>query len=292
MLREGIRSKISSRWKDATKKSSSQSLSKAERMPSVSHIDLDKAKIAITGFSSGGNLAMNLGIHVAETEAQKEWPSPFPQDYPHPFALILYYAAIDLRELPSERTKPPKLPVSKGWWAELNDMLAPSYLPRERATEFRASPGLAPIESSLHEKARLQFVLAEIDDLTSQNDEWISKASQAGRSNDIVVDRYENQTHGWTQMPETWLNDEQRRTREDAFNKTVAFIKSTWAGEDLSLLRMPTTSSRLTVESANPENKGRKSHRPWRRSPRHSPKPSRTPSPIKEEVKAKEDVKS
>jgi acetyl esterase/lipase len=289
-LREGIRSKILSRWKDANKKSSSQSVSKIENIPSVAHIDLDKSKIAVTGFSSGGNLAMNLGVDVAETENQKAWPSPFSSDYPHPFALVLYYPAIDLVQLPSERTRPPKLPVSKGWWAELNDMLAPSYLPRDRAAEFRASPGLAPIETSLHKQARLQFVLAELDALTPQNDEWISKASKAGRSGDIVVHRYQNQTHGWTQIPETWLDDDQRRTREDAFNKTVEFIKNTWAGDDLGLLRTPTTSSLLTVGSTRPNMKSRKSRRPWKRTPKSSREPSRETSPEKQTQNEDKDV--
>ena len=287
LLRESIRYKVLSRWQNANKKSSSQSLSKIPNQPSVAHIDIDKTKIAATGFSSGGNLVMNLGIDVPEDEQQKAWPCPFPKDYEHPFALALYYPAIDLRQLPSERTRPPKLPASKGWWAELNDMLAPSYLPRGKAGEFRASPGLAPIETHLHKQARIQFVLAEVDALTPQNDEWISKASRAGRSDDVIVNRYEDQTHGWTQIPETVLNSEQRRTREDAFRRTVAFIRNTWAGDELGLLRMETQSSYLTTASAATSSTSKKF---WKRSPRGtplatplgSPVPSRTPSPTKE----------
>jgi acetyl esterase/lipase len=289
ILRESIRYKILTRWQNANKKSSSQSLTKIPNQPSVVHIDIDKTRVAATGFSSGGNLAMNLGIDVPDDKDQKAWPCPFPEDYEHPFALILYYPAIDLRQLPSERTRPPKLPVSKGWWAELNDMLAPSYLPRSKAHEFRASPGLAPIETSLHKKARLQFVLAEVDALTPQNDEWISRASRAGRSDDIIVNRYEDQTHGWTQMPETVLKSEQRRTREDAFARTIAFIRNTWSRDDLALLRMETTSSYLTVDSMATNSTGRRSPTKfWRRTPhgtpRGSPVPSRTPSPTKELV--------
>ncbi|KIW00034.1 uncharacterized protein PV09_08386 [Verruconis gallopava] len=283
VLRDGIRKKILSRWKHAQKKSSTSSVDRSpERAPSLSHIDLDKSKIAVTGFSSGGNLAMNIGMHISGSDGQKEWPSPFPPDHPYPFALVLYYAAIDLQQLPSERTRPPKLPAPKGWWSELNDMLAPAYLPRERAAEYRASPGLAPIESSLHKQARLQFVLAEVDALTPQNDEWLSKASKAGRSDDIVVHRYEDQTHGWTQMPETWLNEEQRRTREDAYNKTIAFIKSTWTNEDLSPLRMQSSSGFLSADVSETQATTKKGHKFWKRSPRSSPRPSRTPSPIQE----------
>lgn len=286
LLRDSIRYKILSRWQNANKKTSTQSLSKIPNQPSVQHIDLDKSKVAATGFSSGGNLAMNLGIDVPGDKDQKAWPCPFSPTYEHPFALVLYYPAIDLRQLPSERTRPPKLPASKGWWAELNDMLAPSYLPRAKANEWRASPGLAPIETSLHKKARIQFVLAEVDALTPQNDEWISKAAQAGRADDIWVNRYEDQTHGWTQIPETVLNSEQRRTREDAFSRTVAFIRNTWADEDLALLRLATESSFLTVDSAKTNSTGRRSPKFWRRTPRStplgSPMPSRTPSPTKD----------
>jgi acetyl esterase/lipase len=292
LLRESIRYKLLSRWQSANKKNSSQSVSKIPNQPSVSHIDIDKSRVAATGFSSGGNLALNLGIDVPHDENQKAWPCPFPKDYDHPFALVLYYPAVDLRQLPSERTRPPKLPASKGWWSELNDMLAPSYLPRAKAGEYRASPGLAPIETCLHKQARIQFVLAEIDALTPQNDEWISKASRAGRSNDILVNRYEGQTHGWTQIPETVLNSEQRRTREDAFRRTVAFIRSTWAKDDMSLLRIDTQDSHLTVDSALTNgSKGRKRDKFRRRttkttplgSPVPSPVPSRTPSPTMEQ---------
>jgi len=296
ILRESIRYKVLSRWQNANKKSSSQSLSKLPKQPSVAHLNIDKSKIAATGFSSGGNLALNLGIDVPGDDNQQAWPCPFPTDHQPPIPLVLYYPAIDLRQLPSERTRPPKLPASKGWWAELNDMLAPSYLPRSKAGQYRASPGLAPIETSLHKQARVQFVLAENDALTPQNDEWISKASRAGRSDDIIVDRYEDQTHGWTQIPETVLNAEQRRTREDAFRRTVAFIENTWAGNELALLRMETQSSFLTAASAATASSGR-SHRLWKRTPRStplttplgSPVPSRTPSPTKQTRTSKEE---
>jgi len=38
-------------------------------------------------------------------------------------------------------------------------------------------------------------------------------------------------THGWTQMPVSWLKAEEKRTREEIFEKTVTFTKSVWKGE-------------------------------------------------------------
>jgi len=203
----------------------------------VSSLDLDKYRIALSGFSSGGNLALNLAISTTDPETGKQWPSLFKPDYPAPIPLLLYYPAIDLRQLPSERTKPPNLPVSHPFWAEVNDMLAPTYLPRELASHPRASPGLVDVQEGLHTMARAHLVLAELDDLTDQNEEWVSKLEEAGRSGDLLVDRYQCMQHGWTQMPDQMLDKQARKTKEEAYGMSIQFTQALWDEYEYTLLR-------------------------------------------------------
>jgi acetyl esterase/lipase len=242
-LRIAIRKRILEDWEDANKKAKKHNHKHKEKSPErdfkkirqIDEYDLDKSRLAITGFSSGGNLALNLGVSITDPETSNPWPAPFSCKYESPIPLILYYPAVDLRQLPSERTKPPNLPVSSPFWSEVNDMLAPTYLPRDKASHPRASPGLTDVETCLHRMARIQLVLPELDDLAHQNELWAQKVIDAGRGDDLQVERYEGMQHGWTQMPDQMLNKEQKRTKEEVFDKTARFIKNIW--EEDSIVR-------------------------------------------------------
>lgn len=191
-------------------------------------VDLDKTRIAISGFSSGGNIALNLGLSIPTPHAEPEWPSRIPQDFPTRIPLLLYYPSFDCRQLPSERTRPPKLPISKGLWAETSDKLMPTYLPRDQAHHHRASPGLADVRDGLHPRATILLVLPELDSLAEQSETWVTKVYSENRGDDLVVERYEGMKHGWTQMPPSWLSEKEKQTRLEIFEKTVAFIRSAW----------------------------------------------------------------
>jgi len=154
-------------------------------------VDLDTNRVAISGFSSGGNVALNLGLSVHPPQLEKEWPSRFPADYAAHIPLLLYYPSFDSRQLPSERTKPPGMPTTKGFWDETNDKLVPTYLPRDQAGHPRASPGLASIKNGLHPQARMLLVMAEIDTLTEQGEVWVKKVAEEGREEHLVVERYQ-----------------------------------------------------------------------------------------------------
>lgn len=196
------------------------------------HIRLDRSRLAVSGFSSGGNLALNMGFSIPETDGRAAWPSLFRDNHPHPVPLLLYYPSFDARQLPSERPRPAQLPVSQGFWAMTADLLAPTYLPRDRAHEPRASPGLAHL-SGLHRQARILLVLPGIDDLTEQSEAWVTKMNEAGKGDMLRVERYPNMKHGWTQMPESWLNDDEKGTRREIFRKAVAFTRDVWDGRDV-----------------------------------------------------------
>lgn len=70
-------------------------------------VDLDTVRIAISGFSSGGNLALNMAISVEDDPTiSAPWPSVIPQSYEHAVPLLLFYPSLDCRMLPNERLRP------------------------------------------------------------------------------------------------------------------------------------------------------------------------------------------
>jgi acetyl esterase/lipase len=191
-------------------------------------IALDPTRISISGFSSGGNLALNLAISLDEPS----WPSVIDQKYMHPIPLLLYYPSLDARQLPSERSRPEHLPVSSSFWSGVSDVLAPTYLPREEAGHLRASPGLADI-STIHKSARILLVLPGVDSLAEQSETWVKKIQDDGSRVDYLrVERYPTMKHGWTQFPDQMIGGDEKKTKIDIFNKTVELVRRVWAGDD------------------------------------------------------------
>lgn len=220
MLREAVKAKIMEKYKhtDGT-----------VQIPMK--MRLDRQRIAISGFSSGGNLALNMALSINATIPSPAWPSVIPNNYSAKVPLLLFYPSFDARQLPSERHCPTGLTRhTTGFWSEVSDLLAPTYLPRARAAEPRASPGLADLEG-LHMNARMLLVLPGLDDLAEQSEAWVEKVQDGGRGDDLKVERFPTMKHGWTQMPESWLNEEQKQTRRAIFDKTVGFTRDIWAGK-------------------------------------------------------------
>lgn len=201
------------------------------RAPSKNGVNLDTSKLALSGFSSGGNLALELVLDVAADPplVPSAWPSPFPRNHSHPVPLLLFYPSLDSRLLASQRTRPPGLPATKGFWSEISDTLAPTYLSRAEAAHPRASPGLADIkDGGLHEQARMLLVLPELDTLAEQSEEWIKNVEENGRSQHVRVERYKGMKHGWTQMPESWLGIEEKQTRMESFEIARDLVRRVW----------------------------------------------------------------
>lgn len=197
-------------------------------------IALDTTRICIAGFSSGGNLALNLALSIDAPQLDAPWPSRIPPAHPARVPLLLYYPSFDARQLPSERTRPPKLPATKSFWGDSFDVLAPTYLPRDQAAHPRASPGLAELRNGgLHEQARMYLVLPELDTLAEQSEVWVKKVDEEGRGKDIKVERFEGMKHGWTQMPVSWLGEEEKKARSETFETAVQFVRDAWEGRDI-----------------------------------------------------------
>jgi acetyl esterase/lipase len=218
--------------------SSINSYLRKERRPEIS---IDNERIAISGFSSGGNLALNLGLSVTPTEEPGkgiEWPSPFPSTFRRRIPLLLFFPSLDCRQLPHERPRPAIMEEQKKTFLkslELEATLMPTYLPRSQAGHPRASPGLADIrdegKGGLHGKAKMLLVLPEMDTLAEQSEVWVEKVGAEGKGGDLRVERVRGVLHGWTQFPDSWLKEEDRRAKGEMFDKAREFVESAWESE-------------------------------------------------------------
>jgi hypothetical protein len=194
-------------------------------------VDLDPSRVAISGFSSGGNLALNLVLSISKEHHDEDWPSVFDPSYSTPIPVLLYYPSFDARQLPSERTLPKALPAGNPFWQTTSDILAPTYLPRDQAGLPRASPGLADIDG-LHPMARMKLVLCGLDSLAEQSEAWVEKIATHHRVKDLRIVRYQDRRHGWTQMPDGWLDEDEKRQKDDIDDKPITFTRGLWEGNE------------------------------------------------------------
>lgn len=190
--------------------------------------EIDTERIAVSGFSSGGNLALNLGLSVEKDWRVKSWPSIFPASYERSIPLLLFYPSLDCRQLPSERPRPPGMEEKKSFLKslELESTLMPTYLPREEAGHPRASPGL--VQGGLHKQAKMLLILPEFDTLAEQSQVWIEKVRKEGRGSDLQVEKIKGVVHGWTQFPDSWLSPEDKQKKVEIFEKAREFVESAW----------------------------------------------------------------
>lgn len=202
--------------------------------------ELDDKKIAISGFSSGGNLALNLALSVKDDPTiEGDWLSPVPWDWPNQIPVLLFYPSLDARLLPDERPRPEGLDPPSGFverW-KIERELMPTYLPVSQRPHPRASPGLADIRGpegdnyGLHPKAKMLLVLPQLDSLNEQSLVWIDKVRDQGRADDLTVDEVQSVGHGWTQFPDAWISDEHQRLKVEAFRKAREFVQRQWHPE-------------------------------------------------------------
>ncbi|KAH0829593.1 putative lipase 2 protein [Fonsecaea pedrosoi] len=200
-------------------------------------IELDEQKIAFSGFSSGGNIALNLALSIKDDPtAETDWVSPLPWDWPNDIPVLLFYPSLDARLLPHERPRPEGLNPPSGFverW-KIEKELMPTYLPPEKRGHPRASPGLADIRArdgenfGLHPKARMLLVLPQFDSLNEQSMTWIQKVRDEGRGDDLIVEEVKGVVHGWTQFPDSWISDLERKLKLDAFRRAREFLEDHW----------------------------------------------------------------
>lgn len=144
-----------------------------------SPLSIDNTRIATSGFSSGGNLSLNLLI------SPPDWPSPLERScHPHPIPALLFYPSLDARQLVHERPRPPGMapfnPESWGGW--LTKQLDGCYLESWQRGEIRASPGLATLGS---DKERRRAV-GKLIDLQGEDRDEATAAEGRREAHDVV----------------------------------------------------------------------------------------------------------
>lgn len=203
--------------------------------PSQPEVRLDNSRIALSGASSGGNIALNVVLSVPASHGLPEWPSRVPADYATQIPLLLLYPSLDLRQLPSERYRHEAMPSPnnrKMKWLDIDDHLSKTYVDRETAGHPRASPGLVDVGVGLHQEAKILLILSGLDTLWEQSKTWCWQVVAQGRGKDMRVMRYNDRKHGWTQIPAIALSKEERNARMEVLNECVRFARAVWRGED------------------------------------------------------------
>jgi acetyl esterase/lipase len=212
---------------------------RVQAMGSDVWVDLDPTRVAVSGFSSGGNIALTCAMSSKNDPTLgdgRDWPSVIPESHRYPIPVILFYPSLDSRLLPDERPRPPGLDPPTGWFTrwKIESELMPKYMPVERRADPRASPGLAEIKNGgLHAGARILLVLPELDSLNGQSKEWVAKMKAEGRGHDLEVIDVLGEMHGWTQFPDQWLkSEESRKKKYDCFERASQFVEHCWWGQE------------------------------------------------------------
>ncbi|KAK1070739.1 hypothetical protein LTR74_003914 [Friedmanniomyces endolithicus] len=232
VLRQGIADFLRRKWYETLGTAEDR---KKERipLPPVPSIHLDESRIAFSGTSSGGNIALNMAISAPASLGLPAWPCPIPADYPHMIPLLLLYPSLDLRQLPDERFRREGMaPLPEKKRLDIDNHLAATYVSREMSGHPRASPGLVDSSVYMHPKAKVLLILSGLDTLWEQSEIWVKKVESEGRRDDMKVMRYEDRKHGWTTIPEIALSKEERKTRLEVLDECVRFTDVAWQGRD------------------------------------------------------------
>lgn len=191
----------------------SKTLHKRSRLQEKRSIKLDSSQLSLSGFSSGGNLALNLALSISLPDC--EWPSLFRPD-PNPIPVFLFYPSFDLRVLASERELPSWVSQPGKFSSKIDSVLARSYLPENKIHHPRASPGLADMHL-LNERARILLVLAEYDTLVEQSNAWIEKMQDEKQAGHMEVHVAKGMGHGFANIPNRFLSKKSLREKKKAF---------------------------------------------------------------------------
>jgi len=186
---------------------------------------LDSTRISLSGFSSGGNLALNLALSIHESNC--DWPSLLPMEGSNMIPLLLFFPSFDQTLFPHERKMPEHLQTPEGAKPsrlKLSQVLGPTYLSKEQQRHIRACPGLANMEKGLHSRAKIFLVLPEVDSLGPQSEEWVKKMEREGRADDLHVERCLGMKHGWTQFPDFVLDEEGKKQKYQMFTRAVGYL--------------------------------------------------------------------
>ncbi|GAB7348076.1 hypothetical protein MBLNU459_g6106t1 [Dothideomycetes sp. NU459] len=195
------------------------------RRAQISAQVLNTDRLSISGFSSGGNLALNLVLTI--TTPELDWPSRL-SSTGSKVPLILGYPNFDSRVPPHARDPPPNMPDPntdpKSFSSMISKKLGPTYIKEHERSHLRASPGLADIRTCLSPRVEILLALPEYDTLYKQSNEWIDRIKEAGREQCLHVERYKGIKHGFVQFPNSFLSGFERDEKSRFYDRVVQFL--------------------------------------------------------------------
>lgn len=156
-------------------------------------VELDERRIAMSGFSSGGNVALNMLLSLParlsqwpNKETSADWPSPFPPSYPSTIPALLFYPSLDARQAPYERKRPAGMAGPSNLELWMGKSLKNAYLSPDLVANLRASPGLAPlgVAGGAQGEVRVRQAAHQGQDARNTLKEMGTSTSEAGGGGD------------------------------------------------------------------------------------------------------------
>ncbi|KAL3464336.1 Alpha/Beta hydrolase protein [Aspergillus heterothallicus] len=165
--------------------------------------DFDRSRIALSGFSAGGNLALAASSNLFPREAF--------------YAVIAFYPPVDLYTEPGSKKAPD--PAGKPLPAPLARFFDKCYTPSSHNTKDpRISPYYAQPERF---PARVLMITAAGDGLAPEAERLALKLRQDS-SRQVVAQRMDGCNHGWNISPNTSV---EREARDQAYDMVVAMLE-------------------------------------------------------------------
>ncbi|KAL4975191.1 Alpha/Beta hydrolase protein [Aspergillus desertorum] len=163
--------------------------------------NFDRARVALSGFSAGGNLALAASSTL------------FPCETFH--AVLTFYPPVDLDTEPGFKTAPD--PTGKPIPASLARFFDRCYIPSSHnPRDPRISPYYAQQD---HFPSRVLIITAAGDSLAPEAEQLAVKVREAGRK--VAALRMEGCNHGWNVSPK---NAVERDARDKAYDMAAAML--------------------------------------------------------------------
>ncbi|KAL2850729.1 Alpha/Beta hydrolase protein [Aspergillus pseudoustus] len=164
--------------------------------------EFDRSRIALSGFSAGGNLALAASSNLFRRETF--------------YAVLTFYPPVDLYTEPGSKTAPD--PAGKPLPAPLARFFDKCYIPSSHNTKDpRISPYYAQPERF---PDRILIITAAGDGLAPEAERLAAKLGNDS-SRKVVSQRMDGCNHGWNISPKTPV---EREARDRAYGMVVAML--------------------------------------------------------------------
>lgn len=162
----------------------------------------DRARVALSGFSAGGNLALAASSTLFPRETFQ--------------AVIAFYPPVDLYTEPSAKSPPD--PAGKPLPTPLARFFDMCYIP---SSHHKQDPRISPLYTRPDRfPNHVLMITAAGDDLAPEAEQLAVTMRDAGR--EVTSERMEGCNHGWNVSPK---NAVQRKARDRAYDMVVGMLE-------------------------------------------------------------------